>query len=392
MGRSHTRESAGAGVKILTFVTHPIQYQYPLFTELADTDSVELEVCYYTTYEGRGRADPGFGREAVWDVPVRGAQYRQFRAWGERGAPEPARTFSPAAVVHALRSGPDVVLLHSAMHAGDIAVLGACRARGTPTVCRPETLSEREHGTAGFVVRRQILRSIDALCAIGTRARRRLVDAGVASDRISLSPYTVDVSRFACARELTREAARARVGIPEDLPVVLFAGKLIERKRPLDVVRALRLLPMRARLVIAGDGRLRDEVEREARRMQISITQLGFVNQSEIPYVYRAADVLALPSEWEPWGLAVNEAMACGTPAVCSTGVSAGDDLVRPVNEKFVHAIGDVDALAGALRAALSASPTALEERVTDRIDQWTYREAVAGLLEACNTAVAAHG
>jgi glycosyltransferase involved in cell wall biosynthesis len=392
MGRSHTRKVAGADVKILTFVTHPIQYQYPLFTELADAKSVDLEVCYYTTYDGRGSVDPGFGRQAVWDVPVRGAQYRQFRAWGERGAPEPARTFSPAAVVHALRSRPDVVLLHSGMHAGDIAVLGACRARGTPTVCRPETLSERERGKPGFVVRSQILRSIDALCAIGTRARRRLMDAGVPSDRISLSPYTVDVARFAETRVVPRETARARVGIPEGLAVVLFAGKLIERKRPLDVVRAMRLLPMQARLVVAGDGSLRDEVDREARRLQIPITQLGFVNQSEIPYVYRAADVLALPSDWEPWGLAVNEAMACGTPAVCSTGVSAGDDLVRPVSDTLVHATGDEEALAVALGYALSATHTDLERRVAERIDQWTYREAVAGLLEACNTAVAVHG
>jgi glycosyltransferase involved in cell wall biosynthesis len=377
-------------VKILTFVTHPIQYQYPLFTALADADSVELEVCYYTTYDGRGSIDPGFGHEAVWDVPVRSAKFRQFRAWGERGAPEPARTFSPGAVVHTLRSRPDVVLLHSAMHAGDLAVLGACRARGTATVCRPETLSDRAPGTPGFLMRSQILRSINALCAIGTRARHRLVDAGVRDDRIALSPYTVDVDRFAQTRAMTRDDARRRVGIPDGLPVVLFAGKLIERKRPLDVVRAMGILDQPARLVIAGDGRLRAEIDAEAQRLRIPLSQLGFVNQSEIPLAYRAADVLALPSEWEPWGLAVNEAMACGTPAICSTGVSAGDDLVRPISDALVHAIGDETALATALRYALSASD--LERRVIDRIDHWTYREAVSGLLEACDMAVATRG
>jgi glycosyltransferase involved in cell wall biosynthesis len=392
MGRAHTRASAGAGVKILTFVTHPIQYQYPLFTELAETDSVEVEVCYYTTYDGRGSVDPGFGHEVVWDVPVEGAQYRHFRAWGERGAPESARTFSPAAVAHALRSRPDVVLLHSALHAGDLAVLAACRARGVPTVCRPETLSDREQGTPRFLVRSRILRSVDALCAIGTRARSRLIEAGVPDYRVVMSPYTVDVDRFAESRAVRREAARARVGIPEALPVVLFAGKLVDRKRPLDVVRALRLLEQPARLVIAGCGQLGDEVIAEARRLRIPLTQLGFVNQSEIPYVYRAADVLVLPSEWEPWGLAVNEAMAAGTPTICSTGVSAGDDLVRPVSEALVHPIGDEAAIATALSYVLSVPSKDLERRVTERIDQWTYREAVAGLLEACDMAVAAHG
>src|SRR5262249_34822505 len=160
----------------------------------------DIEVCYYTSYDGKTAIDPGFARQVVWDVPVQGANVRRFHAWGERGAPKPARTFSPAAVLHALRSRPDVVLLHSGMHAGDLAVLAACRIQRTSTVCRPETLVDRRRGTFAFAVRSQILQSFDSLCAIGSRARRRLIDAGVPRARIALSPYTVDVERFAEAR------------------------------------------------------------------------------------------------------------------------------------------------------------------------------------------------
>jgi glycosyltransferase involved in cell wall biosynthesis len=378
-------------MKVLTFATHPVQYQYPLFASLASMRGVDLEVCYYTSYNGCAAIDPGFGHEVVWDVPVRAANSREFRAWGERGAPERARTFSPGAVVHALRSRPDVVLLHSALHAGDLAVLAVCNARGTPTVCRPETLSDRSPGTAAFALRSQILRRIDALCAIGTRARQRLTDAGVRPERIVLSPYTVDVERFARTRLLTRAEARAHAGIPNDLPIVLIAGKLTDRKRPLDVVQAIGRLDFPVRLVVAGDGGLRETLTAAARDQPLPMTALGFVNQSMIPYVYRAADVLAMPSEWEPWGLAVNEAMACGTPAVCSDGVSSGDDLVRPVSEQFIHPRGDTEAIARALAYALSAPPTELERRVIERIDRWTYREAVAGLLDSFELAMAAH-
>jgi glycosyltransferase involved in cell wall biosynthesis len=219
-----------------------------------------------------------------------------------------------------------------------------------------------------------------------------LVEAGISEARITLSPYTVDVERFALARRVTRQEARARVGIPDGLPVVLFAGKLIERKRPVDVARAIRLLEAPARLVIAGTGQLRDRVVFESQHQGTPITELGFVNQSLIPYVYRAADVMAMPSAWEPWGLAVNEAMAAGTPAVCSTGVAAADDLVRPLGEQLVHNIGDEEALAAALSYALSAPENELEHRVIERIDHWTYREAVAGLLQAFDIAVTTHG
>jgi glycosyltransferase involved in cell wall biosynthesis len=207
-----------------------------------------------------------------------------------------------------------------------------------------------------------------------------------------MSPYTIDVERFQLARRLTRQEARQRAGVPDGLPVILFAGKLTQRKRPVDLVRAMRRLDVPARLVIAGTGELHDRVTAEARCGQIPMTDLGFVNQSEIPYVYRAADVLAMPSAWEPWGLAVNEAMACGTPAVCSMGVAAGEDLVRPLSDQLIHATGDEDALAATLRFALSASPDGIESRVAERIDQWTYREAVAGILKAFDLAINARG
>jgi glycosyltransferase involved in cell wall biosynthesis len=378
-------------VKVLTFATHPIQYQAPLFGALQGSGAVDLEVCYYTRYDGTGSTDPGFGREVVWDIPARPASFRQFHAWGERAVPERARTFSPASVAHALHSRPDVVLLHSGLHAGDIAILMACRAKRIPTVCRPETLTERPPRSLAFAARRVILRSADAFCAIGSRARRRLLEAGIPASRIAMSPYTVDVERFASTRPLTRHQARAFIGLPDDLPIVLFAGKLTERKRPLDVVRALKLLRFPVRLVIAGTGRLSSQLAAEALSANVPLVELGFVNQSQIPHVYRAADVLSLPSAWEPWGLAVNEAMACGTPAVCSNGVSSADDLVRPVSEQLVHTVGDAEALASALELALQNDSGVLEDRVVQRIDGWTYREAVAGLLRAFDLAVAAH-
>jgi glycosyltransferase involved in cell wall biosynthesis len=206
-----------------------------------------------------------------------------------------------------------------------------------------------------------------------------------------MSPYTVDVGRFALSRALTRQQARASVGIPDDQPVVLFVGKLTERKRPLDLVRAMRLIGSPARLVIAGSGPLASRVAAEARRENIPLTELGFINQSRIPCVYRAADVVALPSTWEPWGLAVNEAMATGTTPVCSAGVSAADDLVGPVSERLIHPVGDVPALADALSYAL-ANRSGLEAGVMDRIEGWTYRESVAGILQAFQLAISAHG
>ena len=77
---------------------------------------------------------------------------------------------------------------------------------------------------------------------------------------------------------------------------------------------------------------------------------LGFMNQTELPAVYRAADVLVLPSAFEPFGLVVNEAFACGTPAIASDACGCVEDLIVEGETGFSFPSGDVAALADRLR------------------------------------------
>ena len=138
---------------------------------------------------------------------------------------------------------------------------------------------------------------------------------------------------------------------------MLFVGKLIETKRPGDLILAAGLLGRNRaeqQLVMVGDGRLRSELEALACAQEVSLTMLGFRNQSELPSIYRAADVLVVPSSAEEtWGLVVNEAQACGVPVLLSDEVGCANDLVRDSSTGRVYSMGDVPALAKALKAVL---------------------------------------
>jgi glycosyltransferase involved in cell wall biosynthesis len=80
---------------------------------------------------------------------------------------------------------------------------------------------------------------------------------------------------------------------------------------------------------------------------------VSFLNQSDIVRAYVAADLLVLPSDsGETWGLVANEAMACGTPAVVSNQCGCAEDLVAPLDQRFVFQCGKVDELARAIRYA----------------------------------------
>jgi glycosyltransferase involved in cell wall biosynthesis len=109
----------------------------------------------------------------------------------------------------------------------------------------------------------------------------------------------------------------------------------------------------KAHLVFVGAGPLETTLQKLQR--DLSVTNVhweGFVNQSALPAYYRASDVLVLPSRFEPWGLVVNEAMACGTPCIVSDVVGAGPDMVEGQDTGLIIPHDDVEALAAALRMA----------------------------------------
>src|SRR5581483_3191529 len=116
----------------------------------------------------------------------------------------------------------------------------------------------------------------------------------------------------------------------------------------------------------------------------------GFVNQGQIADYYAAADVLVLPSGHEPWGLVLNEAMCFGLPVIASDAVGAAPDLVRPGENGWTYPVGDVDALARALEAAVEdpARRSAMGRRSRAIVAGYSYDADVAGILDALRATV----
>jgi glycosyltransferase involved in cell wall biosynthesis len=169
---------------------------------------------------------------------------------------------------------------------------------------------------------------------------------------------------------------------------VLFAGKLESIKRPVDLIEAARWMTGGTRLLIVGAGPLREPCAQLAARLQVSADFRGFLNQSELPRAYAIADALVLPSERESWGLAVNEAMACGLPAVVSDGVGCGPDLVSPGITGEIYPVGDTKALAERLERIFGEVRTEKRRshRCRERVGAYSLRAATEGLVAACRS------
>ena len=103
-----------------------------------------------------------------------------------------------------------------------------------------------------------------------------------------------------------------------------------------------------------------------------------------MPIVYRLGDLFIMPSAAETWGIAVNEALACGRPVVVSDCVGCAEDLVEPGADGWVFPAGDVGALAAALRQALAPGVDlrGMGERGREVGSRYHYRHTVAGLAD----------
>jgi glycosyltransferase involved in cell wall biosynthesis len=217
---------------------------------------------------------------------------------------------------------------------------------------------------------------------------------GYPANRISLAPAAVNNAWWTeQASRVDRDAIRASWKVPMDATIVLFCAKLQLWKAPVDLLEAFARSDIsNSYLVFAGDGPERSSLEKMAAEFGIAqrLRFLGFLNQSQLPAAYCAADVFVLPSLFELFGLVVNEAMLCWFPVVVSDRVGAKFDLVRPGENGYVFPGGDIQALAAVLCEILPDR----EKRVRmgtaarGRMETWSPREYTEGMVRALELAV----
>jgi glycosyltransferase involved in cell wall biosynthesis len=240
-----------------------------------------------------------------------------------------------------------------------------------------------------------IVRLVNGCVSIGSENAKYYEWLGARSDRIFFAPFSVANNMFdlGSAYADARRTERLSLDIAPDAKVVLFASKLIARKRTEDLLAAMDMVSARHRdavLLIAGTGPEEPRLRELAAGRSARIVFAGFRNQSEMPALMAASDIFVLPSEEEPWGLIVNEAMAAGLPVIVSDDVGAAPDLVEGKGTGLVFPARDVAGLADALDTLLGAPHMCREmgSMAKELIERWDVKASADGIGAAARAVV----
>jgi glycosyltransferase involved in cell wall biosynthesis len=336
--------------KLAVITTHPIQYNAPLFRLMNQRKQIELKV-FYTWSQSKDEVfDARFGIKRSWDIPLLDG-YDAVFVHNTSKHPDSNRflgIINPELIQMIKDYQPDAVLVYRWSVYSHLKVMQTFGGSRTQLFFRGDShLQNKTKGAKDFlrsILLRFVYRKVDAAFYVGSYNKNYFLKYGLKESQLKYAPHAVDNRRFADNQAIWEEKAlteRRELQIPDDAVAFLYAGKFYELKQLDVLVDAFKQLKGdQYRLLLYGSG------EQEGLLKQLAagnnrIYFLPFRNQSDMPWVYRTGNVFVLPSKSETWGLGVNEAMACGRPAIVSNKCGCAPELIKEGETGYSFEAGD---------------------------------------------------
>lgn len=322
--------------KIAIISTHPIQYNAPLFRQLAKSDEIDIHVFYTWSQAQESVEDKSFSKKIVWDIPLlEGYEYSFIKNISKYPKQHFKGLVNPDLIPAIEQWKADVVWVFGWNFQSHYQVMRYFKGKIPVWFRGDSTLLNTKNDLKGiirYISLRWIYRFVDKAFYVGINNRNYFKKYGLKDSQLVLAPHAVDNARFGGENiELSSLTWRYELGFTKDEIIMVYAGKFIECKNLVSFVcqfndYTLRYGQSKLRLLLIGSGSL--EVKLKSIHNK-NIHFLPFQNQSKMPMVYCVGDIFVLPSKSETWGLGINEAMASGRPVVVSKKVGCAVDLVE---------------------------------------------------------------
>jgi glycosyltransferase involved in cell wall biosynthesis len=376
--------------KLAIITTHPIQYYAPVFKLLHARRKVSIKV-FYTWGEGAvNKHDPGFNKKIDWDIPVlNGYPYE----WVKNNSNEPGShhfkgAINPELISRIIDWDADAILIYGWAYYSHIKVMRYFKGK-IPVLFRGDsTLLDEKKGIKSVfktLFLKWVYQHVDHAFYVGSNNKAYFIRYGLQEKQLTFAPHAIDNGRFAEDKKLKAELFKKELGIKENELLVMFAGKLEEKKNPKQLLDAfLSLESTGVHLIFIGNGKLELPLKHQAEK-ELNVHFVDFKNQSLMPEILHACDLFCLPSvgPGETWGLSVNEAMACGKAILASDKVGAAADLVKQGKNGLIFKAGSLNDLIEKLSKLVNSDKDGLENMgrySEDLIKEWSFENQVKAI------------
>ena len=385
--------------KLAYFVSHPIQYQVPLFKLLSQEKEIEFKVFYLCDLSLKTYNDPGFGQAIKWDIPLlEGYNYEFLKCKLRNSA---ISLFNP--LVFGIRGALkqqkwDAVWFHGYNNHALLWGIWSAIKLNIPYFYRADSnLYCTKKTFIKKIFLRHLVKKASALLYVGLDNKDYYKYYGATEKTLFLAPYAVDNTFIQEQIESSKNKIselKKTIGLRNSTyPIILFASKFIKRKNATLLIEAFNNLskdkknPPKAYLLFIGDGEERINLENKINCLgwQENIKLLGFKNQSELPAYFALCDIFVLPSSKEPFGLVINEAMNAGKAIITTNEVGCARDLVKENINGFIVKAGNINQLTEKLNILLNNNEKILSmgKESLKIINFWDYQNNILAIKKA---------
>lgn len=379
--------------KIAIITTHPIQYYAPLFRELTKSTDFDFHV-FYTKGDAKNyQFDNSFGKNISWDIPLLDGYNFTFLENTSKNAQNSGfwSIKNPHLIKEIKHYNADAILVFGWNYESHFSVLRYFKGK-IPVYFRGDSTLLDKSSFLKSAIRTMILkfiyRYVDFAFYVGESNKYYFLKYGLKENNLIYTPHSVDNHRFNFISETQKEELKrlkTELNIKENEKVILFCGKFINKKNAEFLIECFLSTNFNdVHLVLVGNGELENKLKNLSNN-EPNIHFLSFQNQSKMPIIYRLGNVFCLPSKGpgETWGLAVNEAMACGLVSLVSNKCGCATDLIIDGKTGYVfESENKFDFIEKLKNAIVLCSESAIEQKQKAFIDGWNITQTSTKMVE----------
>ena len=378
-------------IKLFVLENQPVVYRIPLHRKLCKNKNLDTTVFFCSDNSLKIENHEDFGK-VRWGLDLEGIKYKFLKNYFPIKRNPPKNFWNFSIVKELIKNRPDAILIYGYKNLTSRLAMIAAKIFNIPIIFRDEIDFIDYSSILSKKIKKFVLPLIfkmpSAFLYSYSRSKEFYLSNKVSDKKLFFHPCAVDNELFQKqAKDYSREDLRKEIGLLKNSKSILYVGRLDQRKRVLDILKAYENLKIKEKsLIYVGGGSQKEEIDKYVGENNLKgVKIIPFIQTSNLYKYYLSADLFVIPSDYDPSPKSMNEAMNFSLPIITSKNVGTSKDLVKEGKNGYLVNVGDVEELSNKMQKILS------NKKLNDQmgkeslkiVSKWNFEEDVEATIKA---------